>query len=83
MSKLPVRDIFKATYLWQFCNERPSLELEGKDVIFTFANSEKNIHAVRSYLSGCACNNLLDFVERYKILRSELYLLKDDRGKRS
>lgn len=73
---LQVLDIFKAAYLWLRCGTRPNLIFDDDKnrIIFLFPDDEKTKNAVKDYLSDAG--GIKTFVEFYKILRSEMYVVK-------
>ena len=71
---------YRSAHLWQMTGTRPVLEYDEvkRVVVFQFPNSPEIQHALDEHMRGGGSPNVSDFVDRYKLLRAELFLLKGD-----
>lgn len=72
-----VHDIFTAAFIWQKTGDRPTLRgsmVDGK-IKFCFSDAIAAEKARDVYVSG-GLADIQNYVERYKILRAELYVQK-------
>lgn len=78
MKKLKVRCLFKDTYTWQLTEIKTTFEVEEDgQIVGIFPDIPQVREAIQKFLRGEPCPNILDFCTRYKLLRAELYSLRD------
>ena len=77
---ITIFDVFKASHLWQTTDIRPVLEFDERQgkVVFQFPQNPEVQQALDDHLSGSPSSNCKDYINRYKILRAEMYLLRGD-----
>lgn len=72
-----INDPYQAAYLWQFTNEKPILKLKNDNLVtFIFLSGREIQNALKMFSEEGGSPNIKDFINRYKLLRNEMYLLK-------
>lgn len=74
---LKVLCYYKAPFIWQETEYKPSLKKEDRMIYFVFPDEEKYRQAINKYLAGGPCSNLKDYIARFKVLRGEMQVMKN------